>query len=182
MNPKTLTIRQKTYCFRQCSILFAELGSIMKYAALFFLCLLLNGCGFFGLGVDVAPVPKSDNKIVTTACSQMGKKYCPGGSSPQKGFDCSGLVWWTYRQHGITVPRITVDQAKAGKKVAKKDARAGDIMVFKVSNSPRGLHTGIYAGNGKFVHSPSSGKRVCLENLAPWWQSRLAGIRRIAER
>lgn len=147
----------------------------------FLLGCLLSGCGFFGAGADFSPHPKSDSKIVNTACSQMGKKYCPGGASPQKGFDCSGLVWWSYKQHGLKVPRITADQARAGKKVSKRQARAGDIMVFKIANSPRGLHTGIYAGNGKFVHSPSSGKRVCLESLTPYWGKRLVAIRRVSE-
>lgn len=140
---------------------------------------LLSGCGFFGSGANLSMTPASDDKIVAAACSQVGKKYCPGGSSPRKGFDCSGLVWWSYRQHGVTVPRITTDQAKTGKKIPYKLAKAGDIMVFKVNNSPRGLHTGIYVGDGCFVHSPSSGKRVCVVPLKPYWSSRLVAVRRV---
>lgn len=144
--------------------------------------LFLTGCGFFSQKT-VSPQPHvSTHKIVRTAYSQIGKKYRSGGSSPQKGFDCSGLVWWSYSQHGIKVPRITSDQAKTGRKVAKKAARPGDIVVFRTSNSPRGLHTGIYAGNQKFIHSPSTGKRVCVETLADnsYWSNRLVSIRRIA--
>lgn len=146
------------------------------------LCLGLSGCGFLGSsGQTSLEAPPNASGVVKIACSQMGKKYCPGGASPRKGFDCSGLVWWSYKQRGVNVPRITTDQAKAGKKVSRKQAKPGDIMVFKVSRSPRGLHTGIYAGNGKFVHSPSSGKFVCIETLKPWWNDRLIAIRRVSE-
>ena len=142
----------------------------------------LTGCGFFGSSSQTAlELPKNAPGVVKTACTQMGKKYCPGGSSPKKGFDCSGLVWWSYKQNGVTVPRITTDQAKAGKKIAKKHAQAGDIMVFRVNRSPRGLHTGIYAGDNKFIHSPSSGKRVCLESLEPYWGNKLIAVRRITK-
>ncbi len=142
----------------------------------------LSGCGFLGFAPtepDPAPNPNA-RKVVSTACSQIGKKYCPGGSSPGRGFDCSGLIWWSYRQNGLNVPRITTAQAKIGKPVHKKHIRAGDIVVFKTGQSPRGLHTGIYAGKGSFVHSPSQGKKVCLEKLShPYWNGRLVAIRRI---
>lgn len=142
-----------------------------------FLC--LPGCGFFQSSAPVVQMPAGVSGVAKTACTQMGKKYCPGGASPQKGFDCSGLVWWSYGQHGVKVPRLTTDQARAGKKIARKQIKAGDIMVFKTGQSPRGLHTGIYVGNNKFVHSPSSGKRVCVENLLPYWNKKLIAIRRI---
>lgn len=143
--------------------------------------LLLAGCGLFSQKTGTPPDSVRTHKIVRTAYSQIGKKYRSGGASPQKGFDCSGLVWWSYSQHGIKVPRITADQAKTGRKVAKKAARPGDILVFRTSHSPRGLHTGIYAGNQKFIHSPSSGKRVCVETLAdnPYWSGKLVSIRRV---
>lgn len=143
------------------------------------LALCLQGCGFFGARMENAPKLASADKIVKTAYSQVGKKYCPGGDSPHKGFDCSGLVWWSYRQHGVSVPRITTEQAAAGKKIPVKLAKAGDIMVFRVSQSPRGLHTGIYAGNGAFIHSPSSGKKVCMEKIEPYWSGKLIAIRRV---
>ena len=144
--------------------------------------LCLTGCGFFGSsGQAGLEPPKNATGVVKIACTQMGAKYRPGGASPKKGFDCSGLVWWSYKQHGVDVPRLTTDQAKTGKKVSRKQARAGDILVFRVSRSPRGLHTGIYAGDGKFVHSPSSGKRVRLENLKPYWNDKLIAIRRVTK-
>lgn len=146
------------------------------------LCFSLSGCGFLSFSpsqeIETGHVKKAT--VVKTACSQIGRKYKAGEASPHKGFDCSGLVWWSYRQHGINVPRITKDQARAGHAVAKKNVRAGDIMVFKTSNSPNGLHTGIYCGKGAFVHSPGTGKKVCMQKLAgSWWGQHLVAIRRV---
>lgn len=146
------------------------------------LALPLAGCGFFGQKTEPLPEAGASHKIVCTAYSQMGKRYRSGGASPQKGFDCSGLVWWSYGQHGIKVPRTTTDQAKAGRKVPKGSARPGDLVVFRTSHSPRGLHTGIYAGDRKFIHSPSSGKTVCMDDLAGYWGKRLIAVRRIGKK
>lgn len=142
--------------------------------------LLLAGCGFFSQKKAPLPDAARTDKIAQAAYAQLGKRYRSGAASPQKGFDCSGLVWWSYKQHGINVPRITKDQAKAGKRVSKKAARPGDIVVFRTSHSPNGLHTGIYAGEEKFIHSPSAGKTVCMDSLrASWWSDKLVSIRRV---
>ena len=149
---------------------------------LLFSCFCLSGCGILYASAE-KPQPKINcTGIVKTAYSQLGKKYRSGGSSPQKGFDCSGLVWWSFKQHGINVPRITQDQAASGKKIPKKAIRPGDIVVFRSSNSPRGLHTGIYAGKDYFIHSPSKGKKVCMEKLSsPHWKNTLVAIRRVGK-
>ena len=143
--------------------------------------LLLGGCGFFGQKtVDSGPGSVKAHKVVRTAYSQMGRQYRSGGASPHKGFDCSGLIWWAYRQHGVKVPRITTDQARAGQAVPKARPRPGDIVVFRTGNSPRGLHTGIYAGGGSFIHSPRKGERVRMESLnIPYWKSKLIAVRRV---
>lgn len=160
--------------------IFIQIGALMT--CLFFISG-LSGCGFFSsASTDYGPPPAKAHKVVKTAYTQMGKKYTPGGASPHKGFDCSGLVWWAYKQNGVKVPRITVDQAKTGKGVLKKQARSGDIMVFKVGNSPRGLHTGLYVGDGCFIHSPSRGKRVCVERLSPYWHKKLVAVRRVTRK
>ena len=115
-----------------------------------------------------------------TARSQIGAHYRLGGTTP-KGFDCSGLIWWAYRQHGINVPRVTDAQAKAGYGVGRGIAmRPGDILVFDTNRGRTGLHTALYTGNGRFVHSPTSGKRVREDSLAQeYWKKRLIRIRRI---
>ena len=110
----------------------------------------------------------------------MGKNYRSGGASPQKGFDCSGLIWWVYNKNGVKVPRITVDQARIGQSVPREQVRPGDIVVFRTSASPRGLHTGIYAGGNSFIHSPRRGEKVRMENMdIPYWRSRLVSVRRV---
>lgn len=143
------------------------------------LALLLSGCGMFR-PADNGPAPVKAQKVVHTAYSQMGKQYRLGGASPQKGFDCSGLIWWAYRQNGMSVPRVTVDQARAGQSVPKGLARPGDIVVFRTGQSPRGLHTGIYAGDDSFIHSPRRGERVRMESMnIPYWRSKLISVRRV---
>lgn len=146
------------------------------------LVIFLSGCGFFSHKSEPAPASVRTHKIVRTAYAQIGKRYRPGGASPQKGFDCSGLVWWSYRQNGVKVPRITRDQARTGRRVNKKAARPGDIVVFRTGHGPAGLHTGIYAGQNKFIHSPSSGKRVTIGNMsASYWTKKLVSIRRVGK-
>ncbi len=117
--------------------------------------------------------------VAKTAQSQVGKKYRYGGESPSKGFDCSGLIWWSYKKHGITVPRVTSGQAKTGKKVLSKHAKAGDIVVFRMGKNSNSIHTGIYAGGNKFIHSPSSGSRVRVESISSYWKPKLIAVRRV---
>lgn len=128
---------------------------------------------------EVAGPAGSGSAVARSALSQVGKPYRYGGSTP-RGFDCSGLIWWAYRQHGVTVPRVTTDQARAGKAVKANAMRPGDVLVFKSRSSARGLHTALYAGNGTFVHSPSSGSRVRTDKIAnSYWSKRLIRVRRI---
>jgi cell wall-associated NlpC family hydrolase len=119
----------------------------------------------------------SFSSIVATARAQTGLPYRSGGSSPQGGFDCSGLVLWVYRQHGITVPRLAKAQAFFGRPVGINDLRPGDIVAFRLNGA---YHTGIYSGNGRFIHSPSTGSRVREESLnIKYWLRSFVGGRRI---
>ena len=106
----------------------------MALAGLLCLALLLSGCGTtyisapdYGGRYDTSSLGA---RVAQTARSQIGAHYRLGGTTP-KGFDCSGLIWWAYRQHGINVPRVTDAQAKAGYGVGRGIAmRPGDILVF----------------------------------------------------
>lgn len=152
---------------------------IFNFFILLCMSLSLTACGFFS-SPSPPPLPAKAHKVVKTAYTQIGKRYRLGGSSPGKGFDCSGLIWWAYKQNGINVPRITSEQAKFGKSVPRKKLRSGDIMVFRTNSGPRGLHTGIYAGSRSFIHSPSSGKKVCMECIDnSYWKAKLISIRRV---
>lgn len=151
---------------------------ILLYILVILISLSLNACALFRS--DVEETPTAAKKVVHSAYSQLGKRYRPGGASPKKGFDCSGLIYWAYLTNGYKIPRMTTEQAKYGKKVAKEDAREGDILVFKTSNSPRGLHTAIYTGKNQFIHSPSSGKKVKQDTVSKeYWQKRLVSVRRV---
>ncbi|MCH5277687.1 MAG: C40 family peptidase [Desulfovibrionaceae bacterium] len=119
-------------------------------------------------------------RVVRTASTQIGKPYRSGGQSPSKGFDCSGLIYWSFQQNGVTVPRVTTDQAKAGRPVSRGSLQPGDIIVFRTSSSPNGLHTGLYAGQGKFIHSPNRRSKVRMDSLStPAWAKSFVTGRRI---
>ncbi|SBW08845.1 NLP/P60 protein [uncultured delta proteobacterium] len=141
--------------------------------------LLAQGCGKTILGSSGGSRAKSGPAVAATAKTQIGKPYKYGGATPKTGFDCSGLIQWSYRQHGVSVPRLAKDQAACGKSVKKGQLQPGDIVVFRIS-SLAGVHTGIYSGNGKFVHSPSSGKRIREDNInEDYWKRRYVSARRV---
>ncbi|MBQ9406417.1 MAG: C40 family peptidase [Desulfovibrio sp.] len=140
----------------------------------------LTACGFFQTSAELEPVPDAARKVVKTAYSQMGKRYSAGNASPQKGFDCSGFVWWTYKVNGYKIPRISSEQARIGRPVSKDMVQLGDIVVFRTGQGPRSLHTGVYAGGNSFIHSPRKGGKVRLENMdIPYWRKKLIAIRRV---
>ena len=153
----------------------------MGVALVFIALLLVQGCGKTPVG-GPAPVrygKLSGSAVVATARSQLGRPYKYGGATPQSGFDCSGLIQWSYKQYGVSVPRRAADQAKTGKVVKKSQLKQGDIVVFRIS-SRSGIHTGIYSGNGKFIHSPSSGKRIREDSMSDdYWKKRYVSGRRV---
>ncbi|MDR3320680.1 MAG: C40 family peptidase [Desulfovibrio sp.] len=145
------------------------------------LALLLSGCGFIRSS-DSNIAPPIAHKVVNTAYSQIGKKYLSGGTSPATGFDCSGLVWWAYKRNGLQVPRKAVEQAYAGAAISPHNARPGDIVVFRTSHSPNGLHTGLHAGGSMFIHSPRKGSAVRTESMEiPYWGNKLVMVRRVLQ-
>jgi murein DD-endopeptidase len=108
----------------------------------------------------------------------VGKPYRYGGSTPA-GFDCSGLVQFSYRQAGVTLPRSTEEQRSASRPVKLANLRRGDLLFFNQEGKKYG-HLGIYIGDGKFVHAPSSGKSVRSDRLdSPYWKKHLSDARRL---
>ena len=107
----------------------------------------------------------------------VGKPYKYGGSSP-KGFDCSGLVQYSYRQAGVALPHNTDQQRSGSRAVKVADLRRGDLLFFNQQGKKYG-HVAIYTGNGAFVHAPSSGKSVRSDRLDnPYWKKHLSEARR----
>lgn len=111
-------------------------------------------------------------KIVKTALSQVGRPYRYGGTTPHTGFDCSGLVYYSHQSAGLEVPRNTRLQLKKTRKVNRAYLQPGDLLFYLINNKPN--HVGIYIGDGKFVHAPSSGKKVSIVNMdSDYWRRRL---------
>jgi cell wall-associated NlpC family hydrolase len=114
------------------------------------------------------------------AMKYKGTDYVWGGSSPQTGFDCSGLVQWAYAKQGIEIPRVTDQQilAKNGDNVGRKDLVPGDLVFFR---DPSGYvhHVGISMGGDKFLHAPHTGDVVKESSLdEPYYAQQFAGGRR----
>ncbi len=127
-----------------------------------------------------APAVEKKLDVLEAARSNIGAPYRYGGNSPQSGFDCSGLVCWSYEQAGIALPRRARDQLMFGLKVDKSDLQPGDIVVFKGTRGRSGWHSGIYSGDGKFIHSPGTGKSVTESALnEAYFARRYAGATRI---
>lgn len=115
------------------------------------------------------------------ALIKVGIHYRYGGSSPEQGFDCSGLVAHVFeRAWGIALPRRTDEQRSIGRAVKKRaDLQPGDLVFYNTRNRPFS-HVGIYLGDGIFVHAPRRGQRVRLENVDnPYWRARFDGARRL---
>lgn len=118
------------------------------------------------------------NKVVNLAQGVLGSPYKYGGSSP-KGFDCSGLVYYTHNKLGISVPRTTRDQAKHANSLSLRDVEPGDILFFKIYGN-KISHVGIYTGNNQFIHAPKSGKFVSYASIDdPFWRQRLVKAGRL---
>ena len=112
---------------------------------------------------------KSD--LVANAHLLLGTPYRFGGNRPATGFDCSGFVQYAHATVGIRLPRTSRQQYQASRPVKKQNLRPGDLVFFRINKKRSISHVGIYIGKGKFIHSPSSGKRVSIARLDnPYWQ------------
>lgn len=111
------------------------------------------------------------DKILSAMKSQLGKKYCYGGSSPSTGFDCSGLMQWGFRQVGINIGRTTYDQINNGDKVSLSNLQPGDLLFNKDIT-----HVGMYVGNGQWIEAPNSNADIRVVAV-PW--SRITEARRV---
>ena len=113
------------------------------------------------------------------AAKMVGTPYTYGGSSPS-GFDCSGLVQYSFRHAGVTLPHNTLQQRSASRLVKVSELRRGDLLFFD-QEGKKNSHVGIYLGEGRFVHAPSSGKSVRNDALSnPYWKKHLSEVRRPA--
>ena len=135
-------------------------------------------------GVAAAPQAASSaategRRVALTALQWLGTPYRYGGASPE-GFDCSGLVWYSYRQLGRRVPRTTSGLRADSRPVPTAELRPGDLLFFRFTGGSKVSHVGIYLGDRRFVHAPSRGGRVSRARLdSAFWRSRLVGAGRL---
>jgi len=106
--------------------------------------------------------PSIGERAAAIALRQVGTPYRYGGASP-RGFDCSGLVHYSYANAGKTIPRTTSGLWASLMPVDSGRVRAGDLLFFNIAGKMS--HVGMYIGNGRFVHAPSTGKTVSVEHL-----------------
>lgn len=122
------------------------------------------------------------SSVAMQALSYLGTPYRSGGLSPRSGFDCSGLVVYAYREGaGVSLPRDTYDLSHVGEPVAPGALKPGDLVFYNTQRRAYS-HVGIYLGEDRFIHAPSSGGAVRVENLrASYWMHRYSGARRVIE-
>lgn len=124
--------------------------------------------------------PMAASNVLIRAIGLVGTPYRWGGNTPESGFDCSGLVAYVFRDMvNLSLPRNSRELAVwQASQIAMDQLRSGDLVFF--GNDGAISHVGIYVGDGRFVHAPSTGGTVRLDRLdQPYWQARYAGARRV---
>ena len=124
--------------------------------------------------------PVSANAVLMRAISLVGTPYLYGGNTPEGGFDCSGLVNYVYRDMlDLRLPRTSRELAAyQGPRIEPQKLAAADLVFFGRGGTV--THVGIYVGEGRFVHAPSSGGTVRLDHLdGNYWRSNYSGAKRV---
>jgi len=122
------------------------------------------------------------SELALRAVGMIGIRYKYGGTAPENGLDCSGLVRYLFKEvWGTDLPRTSEEISRLGERVDTKELQPGDLVFYNTLR--RGFsHVGIYLGDNKFVHSPSVGGQVRIENMdVSYWQKRFNGARRISQ-
>ncbi|HDR9882003.1 C40 family peptidase [Burkholderia cenocepacia] len=118
--------------------------------------------------------------VVVGALNMIGVRYRWGGNSPDSGLDCSGFVRYVFQDTlGMSLPRRAEEMSRVGEKVSMSNLKPGDLVFFNTMRRTFS-HVGIYIGDNKFVHSPSTGSTVRVDDLdSGYWEKRFTGARRI---
>ena len=132
---------------------------------------------------DANAPPPSEHRpnyhMAMVAKQMVGVRYRYGGHSPSSGFDCSGLIYYSYKRIGLRSPRTTQALYQNARPVHESEIRTGDLLFFRLDGR-KVSHAAIYLGNNRMVHAPSSGKRVSYAQLSsPYWRDRLIGAGRL---
>ncbi|MGI8924470.1 MAG: C40 family peptidase, partial [Fimbriimonadales bacterium] len=125
-----------------------------------------------------AAIDGDSTDLIAEAKRHLGTRYVWGGTTT-RGFDCSGFVRYVYgKAEGITLPRTSREQARFGVRVPKAELRPGDVLSFASRGGSRINHSGIYIGNGNFIHASSGGGRVRIDALQGYYAKRLISAHR----
>lgn len=120
--------------------------------------------------------------VLFRALGLVGTPYRYGGNTPDGGFDCSGLIGYVYRDAaGIRLPRSTRELiSMRAPTVGRERLQSGDLLFFATNGGSQVSHAGIYVGDGRFVHAPSSGGTVRLDSLSnTYWQRTYLNAKRV---
>jgi cell wall-associated NlpC family hydrolase len=141
--------------------------------------LVLGGALMLGACSSSPPrVNSSHAEAARIAASMEGKPYRYGGHTPEAGFDCAGLVYYSYQRVGMKVPRTTYTQRDKSLRVPLDQLARGDLLFF-TQEGKFSSHVGIYLGNNRFIHAPSTGKRLRIDDFkSNYWQKHFVDARR----
>lgn len=128
----------------------------------------------------ISNVMSKTGDVVMNALGMIGLRYRFGGNTPESGLDCSGFVRYVFNDtFGFLLPRRAVEMSRVGTTVDSSDLRPGDLVFFNTMRHTFS-HVGIYIGDNKFVHAPSTGSKIRVDDMtASYWVTRYNGARRI---
>lgn len=134
--------------------------------------------GMMASSAITSPTKSSGLLALETARKMLGVSYRYGGADP-RGFDCSGLIQFSFGHAGVKLPRTSQDIFRSSQLISRKEIKPGDLVFFAISKH-KVSHVGIYDAQNLFIHAPSSGKGVSYADLEnPYWQQRLVGVGRL---
>ena len=133
----------------------------------------------FASTVSSAVVDKTET-LINNAMQLIGVRYRWGGNTPQSGLDCSGFVRYVFNDtFGFLLPRKSAQMSKVGLEIGKEELRPGDLVFFNTMRHAFS-HVGIYVGDNKFIHAPSKGKSIRVDDMTKvYWEKRYNGARRL---
>lgn len=128
-------------------------------------------------------VQKAQKTAMNKLMGQIGKPYRWGGTSPRTGFDCSGLIYYAYKDLvKFRIPRTANEMyhLRDAASVDQGELESGDLVFFRTRGRGTADHVGVYVGNGKFIQSPRSGRDIQITSLSEdYWQRHYVGARRV---
>jgi cell wall-associated NlpC family hydrolase len=147
---------------------------VLRYLSLLLSTLALAACA----GAPARGGSGASHHAAEYALEMVGKPYRYGGFSPA-GFDCSGLVHYSFGRAGVRLPRDTPGLRRIGDDLDRDELAKGDLVFFD-QEGKKASHVGIYLGDGRFVHAPSTGGRVRIDRIdSPYWRKHFNEARRI---